>query len=205
MNQTRAIFVILLALAATFIHVSNEGCGLLVLAYCFFPITLVILLIASGSIIASLIHLVRRKKEERCVRVANQIMAGCLIICAAYSGGMYLLVQRQYDIIACHSDIDGLFSYHTYLLFGKDGKVGSCGSSSHKITLPIESAGNYERKGDTLIYTHDLPLIDRDKGQLTCSNKVHDTLLINRGKNQLTSLSRAYHSYDIEQWQSRDE
>lgn len=205
MSQTRAIFVILLALAATFIHVTSEGFGLLILSILFFPLTLVALLIALGSIIVSIIHLIMRKREKMCVRVANQIMAGCLLICAAYSGGMYLFVQRQYDIIACHSDIDGLFSYHTYLLFGKDGKVGSCGSSSHKITLPIESAGNYERKGDTLIYTHDLPLIDRDKGQLTCSNKVHDTLLINRGKNQLTSLSRAYHSYDIEQWQSRDE
>lgn len=205
MNQIRAISVILLALAATFIHVSNDGYWLQVLAFVFFPLTLVILLIASGSVIASLIHLVRRKREEKCVRVSNQIMAGCLLICAAYSGGMYIFEKSKYDIIACHSDIDGLFSYHTYLLFGKDGEVGTCSSSYHKITLPIESAGNYERKGDTLIYTHDLPLIDRDKDQLTCSNRVQDTLLINREKNQLTSLSRAYHFYDIEQWQSRDE
>lgn len=186
MNETRAIFVILLALAATFIHVTSEGFGLLILSILFFPLTLVALLIALGSIIVSIIHLVRRKKEEKCVRVANQIMAGCLLICSAYSGGMYLFKKSKYDIIVCHCDIDGLFSSHTFLLFSKDGEVGTCSSPSHKITLPIESKGTYERRGDTLIFGY-------------------DTLLIDRENNRLTYPNSTYNVYNIEQWQSRDE
>lgn len=160
MSYIRSISVIVISLLFTLDHVTDLGPVLVAVWLFGFPLLIPMGIITLFSIPYSILKFFLKKQEHKSIRIANYLMLGCLLICGAYSGGVYLYVKSQYDLVACYFEKDGIFSGYRYVLFSKEGEMRSCTPATRKIAFPLTKEGCYQRKGDSILCEKDTFIIE---------------------------------------------